>query len=191
MALGGRKPVVTIQYGARERRRVYDSLNANGRDTNVDYVMLGCPHASIEQFRDVARCSTARRSRPSVDVRIARGEGGSGFERIHQDHRKRARGDDRYVFVHRARGPDATKVAAVDSAKQVHYLPAMTGVKAWFEPLEDCINAALTRRWKVELRMIVLRGRGTVGGCAEGEALVTRQTHFRMGRHRSDDRNHY
>ena len=55
VALGGRKPVATIQYGAAERRRVYESLNSNGRDPNVDYVMLGCPHASIEQFREVAR----------------------------------------------------------------------------------------------------------------------------------------
>ena len=55
MVLAGPKPLVTIQYGAAERRRVYEMLNANGRDPNVDYVMLGCPHASIEQFRQVAR----------------------------------------------------------------------------------------------------------------------------------------
>src|SRR6201996_4120250 len=38
MALGARQPVV-IKYGTDERRRVYEALNANGRDSNVDYVM--------------------------------------------------------------------------------------------------------------------------------------------------------
>src|ERR1700733_4110694 len=55
IALGGRKPVAAIKYGSAERRRVYETLNANGRDANVVYVMLGCPHASIDQFREVAQ----------------------------------------------------------------------------------------------------------------------------------------
>lgn len=48
--------------------------------------------------------------------------------------------------------PPGTKVAALDSAKQVHYLPAIMGIEAWFGTTEDCINAALTGRWTGELR---------------------------------------
>ena len=154
MALGGRRPMATIQYGARERRRVYDSLNANGRDTNVDYVMLGCPHASIEQFRDVARqldgktikthlwMFTSRAVKAEADL--------SGFTKTIENSGAVVMTDTCSSIARAV--PKGTKVAAVDSAKQVHYLPAMTGVKAWFGTTEDCINAALTRRWTGELR---------------------------------------
>ena len=54
-AFGPKKPVETFVYGKDERRRVYDRLNANASDPNVDFVMLGCPHAAIEQLREAAR----------------------------------------------------------------------------------------------------------------------------------------
>ena len=38
-------------------------------------------------------------------------------------------------------------MVATDSAKQAHYLPAITGVQTWFGSLEDCIDAALTGEW--------------------------------------------
>ena len=40
-----------------------------------------------------------------------------------------------------------TRVAALDSAKQTHYLPAIMGIQAWFGSTRDCIDAALTGRW--------------------------------------------
>ena len=51
--LARRKPVATIKYGPAERRRIYESLNANGTSTEVQFVMLGCPHASIEQLWEI------------------------------------------------------------------------------------------------------------------------------------------
>jgi len=46
--------------------------------------------------------------------------------------------------------PPGTKVAALDSAKQAHYLPAILGVQAWFGSTHDCIAAAVTGRWRGE-----------------------------------------
>jgi hypothetical protein len=46
--------------------------------------------------------------------------------------------------------PPNTRVAALDSAKQVHYLPAIMGIEAWFGTTRDCIHAALTGRWEGE-----------------------------------------
>ena len=40
-----------------------------------------------------------------------------------------------------------TRVVALDSAKQAHYLPAILGVQAWFGTTEQCIEAACTGRW--------------------------------------------
>ena len=48
--------------------------------------------------------------------------------------------------------PKGTKVVATDSAKQSHYLPAITGVQCWFGSVADCVEAAVTGRWNGELR---------------------------------------
>ena len=154
MALGSRKPAAATKYGPEERRRVYETLNANGRDPNVDYVMLGCPHASLEQFREVARFLDGKRIRTHLWMFTSRAvktvADMSGFTKTIED----AGGvvmTDTCSAISRA-VPKGTKVVALDSAKQVHYLPAMAGVEAWFGTTEDCISAALTGRWTGELR---------------------------------------
>jgi len=43
--------------------------------------------------------------------------------------------------------PQGTRVIATDSAKQAHYLPAITGVQGWFGSVRDCVDAALTGTW--------------------------------------------
>ena len=154
MALAGRKPLVTIKYGAAERRRVYETLNANGRDRNIDYVMLGCPHASIDQFRDVADLLDGKKVKTRLWMFTSRAVKTvadiSGFTKKIED----AGGivmTDTCSAIARA-VPKGTKVVALDSAKQTHYLPVMVGVEAWFGTTADCINAALTGRWSGELR---------------------------------------
>jgi predicted aconitase len=154
IALGGRKPAVTIQYGAEERRRVYETLNANGRDTNVDYVMLGCPHASIDQFREVARLLDGKKIKTRLWMFTSRAvktvADMSGFTKKIEDAGCLVMTDTCSAIARAV--PKGTKVVALDSAKQTHYLPAMVNVEAWFGTTEDCINAALTGRWTGELR---------------------------------------
>ena len=154
MALGGRKPVVTIKYGPEDRRRVYETLNANGRDANVDYVMLGCPHASIEQFRDVARLLEGKKIKTHLWMFTSRAvktvADMSGFTRQIEDAGGLVMTDTCSAIARAV--PKGTKVVALDSAKQTHYLPAMMDVEAWFGTTEDCIRAALTGRWTGELR---------------------------------------
>lgn len=154
IALGSRRPVATLKYGAEERRRVYDALNANGHSTNVDYVMLGCPHASIEQFRDVARLLNGKSIKTHLWMFTSRAvktvADMSGFTKKIEDAGGLVMTDTCSAIARAV--PKGTKVVALDSAKQVHYLPAMVGVEAWFGTTEDCINTALTGRWAGELR---------------------------------------
>ena len=153
-ALGWRKPAATIRYGVDERRRVYETLNANGHDPNVDYVMLGCPHASIDQFRDVARLLDGQKIRTHLWMFTSRAVKTvadiSGFTKQIEDAGGLVMTDTCSAIARAV--PKGTKVVALDSAKQTHYLPAMVGVEAWFGTTEDCINAALTGRWTGELR---------------------------------------
>jgi predicted aconitase len=154
-AFGPKRPVETFRYGKAERRRTYETLNANGRDPNVDYVMLGCPHAALEQIREACallegkristRCNlwifTSRAVRALADR--------EGLTKVIRD-----AGGVLLTDTCSAIGqvlPPGTRVAALDSAKQVHYLPAIMGIQAWFGTTRDCINAALSGRWQGEL----------------------------------------
>jgi predicted aconitase len=152
-ALGGRKPVATIAYGTEERRRVYEMLNATARDPNVDYVMLGCPHASIDQFREAARLLSDKRIKTQLWMftsRAVKAEADlSGFTKTIEDSGAIVMTDTCSAIARAV--PKGTKVVALDSAKQAHYLPAMVSVEAWFGTTEDCINAALSGRWRGEL----------------------------------------
>ncbi len=154
MVLGGRKPLVTIKYDAQTRRGMYQTLNSNGRDPAVDYVMLGCPHASIEQFREVARLLDGKKIKTHLWMFTSRAvktvADMSGFTKKIEDAGGLVMTDTCSAIARAV--PKGTKVVALDSAKQTHYLPAMVDVEAWFGTTEDCINAALTGRWTGELR---------------------------------------
>ena len=152
-ALGEKRPVATIAYGAEERRRVYEMLNATARDSNVDYVMLGCPHASIDQFREVARLLGGKRIKTHLWMFTSRAVKTEadliGAVKIIEESGGVVMTDTCSAIARAV--PKGTKVVALDSAKQAHYLPAMVGVEAWFGTTEDCIHAALTGRWNGEL----------------------------------------
>jgi predicted aconitase len=153
-ALGSRQPLATIHYGAEERRHMYETLNANGHNPNVDYVMLGCPHASIDQFRDVARLLDGKKIKTQLWMFTSRAVKTvadiSGFTKT-IEHAGGVVMTDTCSAIARA-VPKGAKVVALDSAKQTHYLPAMVDIEAWFGTTEDCINAALTGRWNGELK---------------------------------------
>lgn len=150
-AFGGNRPVEELRYGAAERRAAYERLNANANDPNVDFVMLGCPHAAFEQIEEACRLLDGRRIRESCRLWIF----------TSRAVKQRADAAGLTEIVRKAGGvlltdtcsaianavPPGTKVAALDSAKQAHYLPAMTGIQAWFGSTADCIRAALTGRF--------------------------------------------
>jgi predicted aconitase len=154
MAFGGLAPSETIVYGAAERRAVYDQLNANARTLDVDYVMLGCPHAALEQLREAALLLEGRRVSPKVSLWIftSRAVRTEADALGYTDAIARAGGvvmtDTCSAFAQAI--PPGTRVAALDSAKQAHYLPAILGIEAWFGSTHDCIAAAVTGRWSGE-----------------------------------------
>lgn len=154
-AFGPKLPLETLRYGEAQRRRIYETLNANGRDRDVDFVMLGCPHAAIEQIREICALLDGKRISTNSNLWIFTSRAvraiadREGLTRIIRD----AGGyllTDTCSAIGQALPPD-TRVAALDSAKQVHYLPAIMGIQAWFGTTRDCINAALTGRWEGEL----------------------------------------
>jgi predicted aconitase len=154
-AFGGAARGERFAYDAAARRRIYESLNSVGSSTDVDYVMLGCPHASIEQIAEIAALIEGRKVHvnsalwvfTSRAVKIA--ADANGYTKILRD----AGGclmTDTCSAISQA-VPKGTKVAALDSAKQVHYLPAMMGIEGWYGTTAECVDAACTSRWRGQL----------------------------------------
>jgi predicted aconitase len=154
-AFGRNKPVETLKYGARERQIAYERVNSTGRDTQVDFVMLGCPHYSIEQIWEACQLLEGQRVHANTSLwiftpsAIKQVADRNGYTKIITDAGGHLMTDTCSSFGRVM--PKGTKVAAVDSAKQAHYLPAIMGVQAWFGTTADCIQAAVTGRWSGRL----------------------------------------
>jgi predicted aconitase len=150
-ALGPSPPAEVIAYGKAEQRRTYEDLNSRASDPNVDYVMIGCPHAALEQIEEVCRLLDGKRisSNCNLWVFTSRAVKAVADSRGLTQTIRSAGGavlTDTCSAIGQAL-PPGTRVAALDSAKQTHYLPAIMGIQAWFGSTRDCIAAALTGRW--------------------------------------------
>ena len=150
-AFGGTKTPEPVRYGPAERRAVYETLNSQGTRTDVDFALLGCPHASVDQVRRAAAALDGRRLHPGIELWLMLPRAlkdvadRSGYTEVIERAGGRLLGDSCPAMSRVA--PEGTRVFATDSAKQAHYLPAICGIEAWFGTLEDCVDAAVTGRW--------------------------------------------
>lgn len=155
-AFGGGRLPESVEYGERERRQVYETLNDQGDCTDVDFVLLGCPHASLDQIARAARALEGRKLSPGTELwmmtpRALRGVADrNGWTKAIEDAGGKVLTDSCPAMSKSV--PDGTRVFATDSAKQAHYLPAIMGIEAWFGTLEECVDAAVTGTWRGGLR---------------------------------------
>jgi len=118
-------------------------------------VLLGCPHASLDQLERIARGLDGRRVRAGTElwvmtpraIRVMADR--SGYTAAIERAGGRVLTDSCPAMSKAA--PEGARVMATDSAKQVHYLPAILGIEGWFGTLEDCVDAAVTGVWRGEL----------------------------------------
>ena len=150
-ATGGRKLKEVRRFGERERRDTFERINSTAHDKKVDYVMLGCPHYTIEQIWEASVLLEGRKVHANSALWIFTPRAikaladRNGYTKIIED----AGGvlmTDSCSAMSRAT-PPGTKVVALDSAKQAHYLPAILGVQAWFGTTAQCVEAACTGQW--------------------------------------------
>lgn len=113
--------------------------------------MLGCPHYSLEQVQEACRLLESRRVSTNCRLwvftsRAVREEADRrGYAKAISDAGGVLMTDTCSAFAQAI--PPGTRVVALDSAKQVHYLPAIMNIQAWFGSTADCIDAAVTGRW--------------------------------------------
>jgi predicted aconitase len=164
-AFGAAMPTASDEhgYGPAERAKVYEILNGIGQCPDVDFVLLGCPHASVGQVREVAAALDGRTLSPGTELWIMMPRAlrevadRSGYTEVIRRAGGRVLTDSCPAMSRVA--PAGTRVFATDSAKQAHYLPAILGIEAWFGTTRECVEAAVTGRWAGSLA-----GGGSAGG---------------------------
>jgi predicted aconitase len=150
-AFGGNPVRGVVRYGEKERRAAYENLNC-ATDRNVDLVMLGCPHNSIDQVWLIASLLDGHKISANTQLWVHTPRAlrevadRNGYTRMITDAGGHVMSDTCPAISRHM--PKGTTVVATDSAKQAHYLPAITGVPAWFGSVKQCVEAAVSGRWE-------------------------------------------
>jgi predicted aconitase len=154
MATGGAKGLRVLTYGREERRKTHEILNQSMKD-DVDVVVLGCPHYTLERIAALASLLEGKKVHPNTELYITIGHAQKATaDRMgYTDTITKAGG----IILENSCGTviiiDPSKVLASDSAKILHYIPRMTGVHSTLlGSLEDCITAATTGKWEGALK---------------------------------------
>jgi predicted aconitase len=151
-AFGPCNPTELYNFGQAERQSTYEQLNRTAWESDVDLVMIGCPHATLGQIRDVCRLLGQKRVNSGTDLWVFTPRAirdvavSNGYAQALEQAGARLMSDTcpaigRFL-------PKGARVIATDSAKQAHYLPAIMGVQGWFGTLEECVDAAISGTWQ-------------------------------------------
>jgi predicted aconitase len=153
-ALGGKKPE-TIRVGKKDLENTWETLNF-GDDDIVEHVAFGCPHATIDEIGRISALLAGKKIRTtlligaSVSVEaLARRQGWAGIIEKAGGRFLSACPSIGNPFTRAdIAGDKKAKSAATNSARCAHYLASVSGVKVFFGTVQDCLNAAVTGRWK-------------------------------------------
>lgn len=154
-AFGPRRARETIRYGAKERREIYEKIQS-ATDRKVDFIMLGCPHNSIEQMELIAHLLEGKKIHSDVQLwvhtprAIRQIADRSGYTEIISKAGGVVMSDTCPAISRRL--PAGARVIATDSAKQAHYLPAIAKVQGWFGSVTDCVEAAISGEWQGDIQ---------------------------------------
>ncbi|MFC2038256.1 aconitase X [Chloroflexota bacterium] len=159
-AFQGKKPEETISITRDDLKKVYEMLNYGSSD-EVDFVYLGCPHYNLEELRKVADLLDGKKC--STRLWVMTNPGSYPLAEL-AGYRKKIEDAGGLLLSGACPGllsgvvvpPDGyPNVVAMDAAKQDFY---MTGhchphdVQVRYGTMEDCVNAAVTGKWRGEWR---------------------------------------
>ena len=149
LAFGTNTPKEVIHYGAEEEEHMRREMDW-ATDENVDMVLLGCPHLSVFQIRDIAEMIEGRTCKAKLVIMTAQ----MVLEqaRINGDAQKiEAAGG--FILTETCppmlqMWPDNVHVLATDSGKMAYYVPGTRpDVQIHMGSMKHCIDAAVTGKW--------------------------------------------
>lgn len=144
-----RRPIERIRYTRETRERIAAKLNTL-TSNNIDYVVLGCPHATLEEIRMIAEVLGDRKISPSVRFEIwtawavKANAQRMGLVDLIEQAGGRVLTDSCPAITRSGAG----KRMVTNAVKQAHYLQGMTGHEVAVGPLHKVVEAAVSGQWK-------------------------------------------
>jgi predicted aconitase len=147
---GGNK-YETVEVGRKEIEDGYAKMNsAKGRD--VDFVALGCPHATIRQLAEIAASLEGRRVSDKVMMWVQTNTATRAMA-VQQGYAATIEKagavltEDLCTVLAVPEALGATTVAT-NSPKLAFYGPGANGLGVCYGSLNDCVQAAVSGRWQ-------------------------------------------
>lgn len=154
-AFRGRTCEDVLRFGRAELEEAY-SWFSTATDPEVDFVVIGCPHASLEQVRLMAQLLDGKRLQEGRHLWVFTPRAlkemadRNGYTEIIERAGAHLMTDSCAALSKVY--PEGVRTAATDSAKQAHYLPAILKIPTWLGTTEQCVDAVITGHWKGGLR---------------------------------------
>ncbi len=137
----------TFKFGSEEYRKVTEKFNYDG---DVDIVVLGCPHCSIVEMKQIAEQLTDKKLKSDMWVCTSRQIKSladiMGYTKIIERAGAEVVCDTCPILC-----PTLDKGyerVVTTSGKLAHYMPGLWNVKTALLQLEDCINAGIDGEWR-------------------------------------------
>jgi hypothetical protein len=154
-ALGNKRPDHVIKVGKRALKETWERLNIWDNDI-VEHVAFGCPHATIDEIGRIASLLEGRKIKTSMLIgasasveALARRQGWAEIIEKAGGHFLPACPSIGNPFTRPdIAGDKRAKSAATNSARCAHYLASVSGAQVFFGTEEECVDAAITGRWK-------------------------------------------
>ncbi len=154
-AFRGRKVRRVLEYGGSEEAKTARSLTKTDRH-EVEWVVLGCPHFSISEFRQLARLLEGKRVHPDVilwvntSVPVAHYARRLGYAQVIE-----AAGAQIVCEVCPCHTPSQAfaqkrgiSTIMTNSAKMAHYAAGQFGLLPQYADTLQCTQAALDGKWR-------------------------------------------
>jgi predicted aconitase len=155
-AFKGNKYKKKIIINRNDLKRVYEMMNYASSD-QVDFVYLGCPHYNIEELHKVSRLLDAKRCKTPLWVMTNPLTFKAAEMMGLKDTIQKAGGtllSGTCCGLLMGEMPPSA-VMATDAAKQDYYITGIVYPKkleVWYGTTEDCIEAAITGKWRGDWR---------------------------------------
>ena len=157
-ATGGRTPDHVIKVGKKEMTETWERLNVWEDDT-VEHVAFGCPHATIDEIGRIAALLDGRKIKTTLLIGASAPVEALARRQGWADVIERAGG----LFLPACpsianpftradiAGDRQAKSAATNSARSAHYIASVGGIKVFFGTEKECVDAAITGKWRGEI----------------------------------------
>jgi hypothetical protein len=151
-ALGGRPPLGEFAIGKQELDEAYDLANT-ATGTDIDFILLGCPHLTIREFRDLAEVIDGHKIHPNVTLvaSTSRLLYEQAADMGYVDVIKEAGGLIATEMCIAFAGTQATGTIATNSIKAVFFYAGFTSDGSRmvrFGSTRDCAKSAITGKWE-------------------------------------------